>query len=186
MESLEKQHPKASERHSASPRPLELMAPLSTGRPKPGGFWSQLEVSQNRGSPSHHPFLDGVFPHPAIGVPRLQATYNDSSMGDLQVRPELGNVAFGSGLHGWGFSLETFAKILSAKSGMAPCLAWEDVGDCGRLVKWEAKVMEIAKIEMDWIVAIGCYRLHVAVCCCMGVSINGRVPSMDCLSWTVP
>eukprot|EP00435_Cladocopium_sp_Y103_P066293 s143_g28.t1 len=46
------------------------------------------------------------------------ATYNDSSMGDLQVRPELGNVAFGSGLHGWGFSIETFAKILSAKSGM--------------------------------------------------------------------
>eukprot|EP00438_Fugacium_kawagutii_P035184 Skav232759 [mRNA] locus=scaffold1229:118040:131707:+ [translate_table: standard] len=46
-----------------------------------------------------------------------KATYNDASMGDLQVRPELGNVAFGSGLHGWGFSIERFAKILSAKTG---------------------------------------------------------------------
>ena len=51
-----------------------------------------------------------------------EATYNDASMGDLQARPELGNVAFGSGLHGWGFSIETFGKILSAKTGMAP---WE-------------------------------------------------------------
>ncbi|CAK9019490.1 Elongation factor 2 (EF-2) [Durusdinium trenchii] len=45
------------------------------------------------------------------------ATYNDASMGDLQVRPEAGNVAFGSGLHGWGFGVEHFAKMLSAKTG---------------------------------------------------------------------
>lgn len=41
-------------------------------------------------------------------------------MGDLQVRPELGNVAFGSGLQGWGFGIERFAKILSIKNGTAP------------------------------------------------------------------
>ena len=40
-------------------------------------------------------------------------------MGDLQVRPELGNVAFGSGLQGWGFGIERFAKILSIKNGTA-------------------------------------------------------------------
>eukprot|EP00434_Breviolum_minutum_P026466 symbB.v1.2.023400.t1/scaffold2137.1/size89176/3 len=45
------------------------------------------------------------------------ATYNDTLMGDLQVRPELGNVAFGSGLQGWGFGIERFAKILSIKNG---------------------------------------------------------------------
>ena len=46
------------------------------------------------------------------------ATYNDASMGDLQVRPEAGNVAFGSGLHGWGFTLEHFAGLLAAKAGV--------------------------------------------------------------------
>ena len=49
-----------------------------------------------------------------------KATYNDTLMGDLQVRPELGNVAFGSGLQGWGFGIERFAKILSIKNGTAP------------------------------------------------------------------
>lgn len=34
------------------------------------------------------------------------ATYNDSLMGDVQVQPEKGTVAFGSGLHGWGFTTE--------------------------------------------------------------------------------
>jgi elongation factor 2 len=34
------------------------------------------------------------------------ATYNDSLMGDVQVQPEKGTVAFGSGLHGGGFTTE--------------------------------------------------------------------------------
>ena len=32
-------------------------------------------------------------------------------MGDLQVYPDHGTVAFGSALHGWGFTLTTFANI---------------------------------------------------------------------------
>ena len=59
------------------------------------------------------PFLSPLFPD-------SKATYNDTLMGDLQVRPELGNVAFGSGLQGWGFGIERFAKILSIKNGTAP------------------------------------------------------------------
>ncbi|KAA0174274.1 hypothetical protein FNF27_04286 [Cafeteria roenbergensis] len=39
------------------------------------------------------------------------ATYLDDKMGDLQVYPEAGTVAFGSGLHAWGFTLQHFAKI---------------------------------------------------------------------------
>jgi len=39
------------------------------------------------------------------------ATYLDDRMGDLQVYPEAGTVAFGSGLHAWGFTLQHFAKI---------------------------------------------------------------------------
>jgi len=45
------------------------------------------------------------------------ATYNDELMGDIQVAPEKGTVAFGSGLHGWGFNVERFAKIYAAKMG---------------------------------------------------------------------
>jgi len=39
-------------------------------------------------------------------------------MGDQQVAPEKGTVAFGSGLHGWGFNVERFAKIYAAKMGV--------------------------------------------------------------------
>merc|ERR1712232_277815 len=46
------------------------------------------------------------------------ATYNDELMGDVQVGPEKGTVAFGSGLHGWGFNVERFAKIYASKMGV--------------------------------------------------------------------
>merc|ERR1712056_17226 len=46
------------------------------------------------------------------------ATYHDKMMGDVQVGPEKGTVAFGSGLHGWGFNVERFAKIYCAKMGV--------------------------------------------------------------------
>merc|ERR1712056_30999 len=46
------------------------------------------------------------------------ATYNDELMGDMQVAPEKGTVAFGSGLHGWGFNVERFAKIYAGKMGV--------------------------------------------------------------------
>jgi elongation factor 2 len=43
------------------------------------------------------------------------STYNDSIMGDLQVYPEKGTVAFGSGLHAWAFTLAQFARRYAAK-----------------------------------------------------------------------
>merc|ERR1712050_351478 len=46
------------------------------------------------------------------------ATYNDALMGDVQIGPEKGTVAFGSGLHEWGFNVERFAKIYAAKMGV--------------------------------------------------------------------
>jgi len=48
----------------------------------------------------------------------IVATYNDELMGDQQLAPDLGTVAFGSGLHGWGFNVERFAKIYAAKMGV--------------------------------------------------------------------
>jgi len=46
------------------------------------------------------------------------ATYNDPLLGDLQVLPEKGNVSFGSGLHGWAFTLAKFGRMYSAKFGI--------------------------------------------------------------------
>jgi len=47
------------------------------------------------------------------------ATYNDELLGDVSVYPENGNVAFGSGLHSWGFTLNRFARMYATKFGVA-------------------------------------------------------------------
>ncbi|KAL7695115.1 elongation factor 2 (EF2-1) [Lotmaria passim] len=46
------------------------------------------------------------------------ATYNDPCMGDVQVSPEKGTVAIGSGLQAWAFSLTRFANMYAAKFGV--------------------------------------------------------------------
>merc|ERR1711870_93409 len=55
------------------------------------------------------------------------ATYNDALMGDTTVAPEKGTVAFGSGLHGWGFNVERFAKIYAVKMGVDKKKTWTNV-----------------------------------------------------------
>ncbi|KAJ3683581.1 hypothetical protein LUZ60_013808 [Juncus effusus] len=46
------------------------------------------------------------------------ATYEDELLGDVQVAPEKGTVAFSAGLHGWAFTLTNFAKMYAAKFGV--------------------------------------------------------------------
>lgn len=46
------------------------------------------------------------------------STYNDVALGDVQVYAEKGTVAFGSGLHGWGFTLRNFANRYAKKFGV--------------------------------------------------------------------
>eukprot|EP01105_Mastigella_eilhardi_P027701 TRINITY_DN86_c0_g2_i1.p2 TRINITY_DN86_c0_g2~~TRINITY_DN86_c0_g2_i1.p2 ORF type:complete len:862 (+),score=187.73 TRINITY_DN86_c0_g2_i1:97-2586(+) len=46
------------------------------------------------------------------------ATYRDDLMGDVQVYPNVGTVAFGSALQGWAFTLSRFAKMYAAKFGV--------------------------------------------------------------------
>jgi len=60
----------------------------------------------------------GRFRHAIENVNVIIATYNDDKMGDVMVDPAKGTVAFGSGLHGWGFNVERFAKIYAAKMGV--------------------------------------------------------------------
>lgn len=48
------------------------------------------------------------------------ATYSedDGPMGDIQVDPTNGSVGFGSGLHGWAFTIKQFADMYSKKFGI--------------------------------------------------------------------
>merc|ERR1712106_793716 len=48
----------------------------------------------------------------------IVATYNDEALGDCQVDPTAGTVAFGSGLHQWAFTLKKFARTYGAKFGV--------------------------------------------------------------------
>ncbi|GMF66549.1 unnamed protein product [[Candida] boidinii] len=46
------------------------------------------------------------------------ATYVDQALGDAQVYPEKGTVAFASGLHGWAFTVRQFAIRYAKKFGV--------------------------------------------------------------------
>lgn len=46
------------------------------------------------------------------------STYYDKALGDVQVYPEKGTVAFGSGLHGWAFTIRQFAVKYAKKFGV--------------------------------------------------------------------
>ena len=46
------------------------------------------------------------------------STYHDEALGDVQVYPDQGTVAFGSGLHGWCFTLLQFANRYSKRFGV--------------------------------------------------------------------
>src|SRR5271170_4259445 len=48
------------------------------------------------------------------------ATYGDDDgpMGPIMVDPSVGNVGFGSGLHGWAFTLKQFSEIYAEKFGV--------------------------------------------------------------------
>lgn len=50
------------------------------------------------------------------------ATYSDDTgpMGDIKVDPAKGSVAFGSGLHGWAFTLKQFAEFYADKFKIDP------------------------------------------------------------------
>lgn len=46
--------------------------------------------------------------------------YSDEKLGELSLQPDNGTVAFASALHGWGFTLGTFARTLSKTLNVAP------------------------------------------------------------------
>lgn len=46
------------------------------------------------------------------------STYLDKALGDVQVYPDKGTIAFGSGLHGWAFTIRQFASRYAKKFGV--------------------------------------------------------------------
>ncbi|KAI3950625.1 hypothetical protein MKW92_006673 [Papaver armeniacum] len=48
----------------------------------------------------------------------IMSTYEDPILGDVQVYPEKGTVAFSAGLHGWAFTLTNFANMYASKFGV--------------------------------------------------------------------
>ena len=46
------------------------------------------------------------------------ATYFDKALGDVQVYPDKGTIAFGSGLHGWAFTIRQLAARYAKKFGV--------------------------------------------------------------------
>ncbi|ORZ11975.1 elongation factor 2 [Absidia repens] len=62
--------------------------------------------------------LYSTFSRTIESVNVIISTYLDDSLGDVQVYPDRGTVAFASGLHGWGFTLRQFAIRYSKKFGV--------------------------------------------------------------------
>ena len=51
-------------------------------------------------------------------VNAIIATYHDATLGDVQVYPDKGTVAFASGIQGWAFTLRQFASRFAKKFGV--------------------------------------------------------------------
>jgi elongation factor 2 len=58
------------------------------------------------------------------------ATYYDKTLGDVQVYPEKGTIAFGSGLHGWAFTIRQFAGRYAKKFGVDKAKMMERLWVC--------------------------------------------------------
>ena len=78
----------------------------------------------------------------------IVATYcdEDGPMGNVQVDPVNCTVGFGSGLHGWAFTLKQFAEIYAAKFKIEPAKLmrrlWGDHFYCQSQHKWSTSQSE--------------------------------------------
>jgi elongation factor 2 len=68
------------------------------------------------------------------------ATYFDKILGDVQVYPDKGTIAFGSGLHGWAFTVRQFASRYAKKFGVDKNKMMERL--------WVSKQIKTARIQV--------------------------------------
>ncbi|ODN74356.1 elongation factor 2, variant 1 [Cryptococcus amylolentus CBS 6039] len=95
------------------------------------------------------------------------STYTDEALGDSQVYPEQGTVAFGSGLHGWAFSLRQFAgryakKFGVDKSKLMPKL-WGDNFFNAKTKKWSKSADNGGERAFNMFVLDPIFRLFDAI-----------------------
>lgn len=97
------------------------------------------------------------------------ATYSseDGPMGNIMVDPSKGTVGFGSGLHGWAFSLKQFAEIYADKFKIPPIKLmgrlWGDQFYHGKEKKWKKQMMEGATRGFTMFVLDPIYKMFDAV-----------------------
>jgi len=97
------------------------------------------------------------------------ATYSseDGPMGNIMVDPSKGTVGFGSGLHGWAFSLKQFAEIYADKFKIPPIKLmsrlWGDQFYHGGERKWKKTQMEGAVRGFTMFVLDPIYKMFDAV-----------------------
>ena len=76
----------------------------------------------------------------------IQTYGEDTPMGDIQVTPADGTVGFGSGLHGWAFTLKQFAEIYVEKFKIEPQKLmkrlWGEQFYSGTEKKWKKEACE--------------------------------------------
>jgi len=97
------------------------------------------------------------------------ATYCDEEgpMGNIMVDPSKGTVGFGSGLHGWAFSLKQFAEIYATKMKLEPVKLmsrlWGDKFYSGKEKKWKKEEGEGAVRGFNMFVLDPIYKMFDAV-----------------------
>jgi len=99
----------------------------------------------------------------------IVATYSDEDgpMGNVQVKPQMGTVGFGSGLHGWGFTLKEFAEMYASKMKTEPAKMlknlWGDRFYFPKEKKWKGEKGEGGKRGFTMFVLDPIYTLFKAI-----------------------
>jgi len=97
------------------------------------------------------------------------ATYcdEDGPMGNIMVEPSKGTVGFGSGLHGWAFSLKQFSEIYAAKMKLEPVKLmsrlWGDKFYSTTERKWKKEASETAVRGFNMFVLDPIFKMFDAV-----------------------
>merc|ERR1739838_91107 len=97
------------------------------------------------------------------------ATYadEDGPMGNIMVDPSKGTVGFGSGLHGWAFSLKQFSEIYAAKMKIEPVKLmgrlWGDKFYSAKDKKWKKEHEEGCTRGFNMFVLDPIYKMFDAV-----------------------
>ncbi|PAV75662.1 hypothetical protein WR25_15163 isoform F [Diploscapter pachys] len=97
------------------------------------------------------------------------ATYGDDEgpMGRIQLDPSEGNIGFGSGLHGWAFTLKQFAQLYSTKQNIPVRKLmknlWGDRFYDQKTLKWSDQPTENSKRGFNLFVLEPIYKVFKAI-----------------------